>query len=116
MRVKTFAVAAILAVGVSGAAMAQYACPAGYVYYGGTCQPAGPAPGGYSNPASGAINGEAAGAANGYATGGPVGAVIGGAVGAAAGTVSGTANTVSGVTTGCAVGYHFYNGYCYPNQ
>ena len=114
MRIKTLAIAAMLAAGVSGTAMAQYACPPGYVLYGGACQP-GAAPGGYSNPASGAVNGEAAGAANGYATGGPVGAVIGGAVGAATGTVAGTANTVSGVTTGCAAGYHWYNGSCYPN-
>jgi len=116
MRVKTLAIAAVLAAGVSGTAMAQYACPAGYVLYRGDCQPAAGAPGGYSNPVSGAVNGEAAGAASGYATGGPVGAIVGGAVGTATGTIAGTANAVSGVTTGCAVGYHLYNGYCYPNR
>jgi hypothetical protein len=118
MKLKIFTITAILATGVSGAAMAQYgqyACPAGYALYGGTCQPVA-APGGYSNPASGAVNGEAAGAANGYNAGGPVGAVVGGALGAASGTVTGTANTVSGVTGGCAYGYHWYNGYCYPNR
>jgi hypothetical protein len=98
MRVKSLAIAAVLAAGVSGTAMAQYV------------------PGGYSNPASGAVNGEATGAANGYATGGPVGAVVGGAVGAAAGTLTGTANTISGVTTGCPVGYYMYNGYCFANR
>ena len=53
----TLAIAAALAAGASGAAMAQsyggYACPAGYVYSAGVCQP-----GGYgyapSNPVSGA--------------------------------------------------------------
>jgi hypothetical protein len=121
MNLKTFAIAAVLTAGMSGSAMAQYACPAGYVYAGGVCQPAA-APGGYSNPASGAVNGTAAGATNGYNAAGPVGAVVGGALGTAAGTVTGTANTVTGVTgavtgTGsCTVGYHLYNGYCYPNR
>jgi hypothetical protein len=108
MRGKIFAIAAILAMGVSGAAMAQYA------------------PGGYSNPASGAVNGEASGAAAGYATGGPVGAVVGGAVGTATGAVTGATNTATGVVNGataplrdggCPMGYYFAsNGYCYPNR
>jgi hypothetical protein len=123
MKLKTFAIAAVLAVGVSGAAMAQYACPAGYVYAGGVCQPTG-APGGYSNPASGAVNGTQAGAATGYNAAGPVGAVVGGALGTATGAVGGAANTATGVTgavtgTGgrCAVGYYLAsNGYCYPNR
>jgi hypothetical protein len=125
MKLKIFAITAVLAAGVSGAAMAQYygpsyTCPAGYTYYGGTCQPAaspGYASPGYGNPVSGAVNGEAAGAANGYNAAGPVGAVVGGALGTATGTVTGTASTVSGVTGGsCAYGYHYYNGYCYPNR
>jgi hypothetical protein len=120
MRTKIYAIAAVLAAGVSSSAMAQYACPQGYAYANGACQPMAAAPGGYSNPASGAVNGEAAGAANGYATGGPVGAVVGGAVGAATGTATGAVNTATGVATGvtgggCAVGYHWYNGACYPN-
>ena len=108
MNLKTFATATVVAMGVSGAAMAQYA------------------PGGYSNPASGAVNGEASGAASGYATGGPVGAVVGGAVGTATGAVSGAANTTTGVVNGataplrgggCAMGYYLAsNGYCYPNR
>jgi hypothetical protein len=123
MRVKIYAIAAVLAAGMSGSAMAQYACPQGYAYAGGACQPA--APGGYSNPASGAVNGTTAGAANGYATGGPVGAVVGGAVGTATGATTGAVNTATGVANGvtapvtgggCAVGYHLANnGYCYPN-
>lgn len=121
MRIKTFAIAAALAAVVPAAAMAQYACPAGYAFYDGACRPA--APGGYSNPASGAVNGEASGAANGYAAGGPVGAVVGGAVGAATGAVTGAANTATGVAgavvgapAACAYGYHWANGYCYPNR
>ena len=94
MYLKTFAIAAVLAAGVSGAAMAQYACPAGYVYSGGACQPtAAPAPGGYSNPVSGAVNGTAAGAATGGAAAGPVGAVVGGALGTATGAVGGAAQS-----------------------
>lgn len=124
---KLFSIAAVLAVGLSAPAMAQYACPAGYTYYGGACRPAAtPAPGGYSNPVSGAVNGEAAGAANGYAAGGPVGAVVGGAVGTATGAVTGATNTATGVVVGataplrggsCAVGYYLAsNGYCYPRR
>jgi hypothetical protein len=125
MNIKTFTLAAALAVGVSGAAMAQYACPAGYVYAGGICQPAA-APGGYSNPASGAVNGYSSGAANGYSTGGPVGAVVGGAFGTATGAVTGATNTATGVVNGvtapvtgggCAAGYYLASkGYCYPNR
>src|SRR5579885_769017 len=94
VKLKIFAIATVLVGGVSGAAMAQYACPAGYAYYNGACRPAATAaPGGYSNPVSGAVNGTAAGAATGAATGGPVGAVVGGALGTATGAVSGAANT-----------------------
>lgn len=126
MNPKTFAIAAVLAAGLSGTAMAQYACPAGYVYAGGVCQPAAAAPGGYSNPVSGAANGTAAGAATGYSAAGPVGAVVGGALGTAGGAVSGAANTTSSVVNGvtapvtggrCGVGYYLAsNGYCYPNR
>jgi hypothetical protein len=117
MKLKIFAITAVLAAGVSGAAMAQYACPAGYTYYNGTCQPAAmPGAPGYGNPVSGAVSGTASGAQSGYNAAGPVGAVVGGALGTATGTVTGTANTVSGATTGCSVGYHLYNGYCYPNR
>jgi hypothetical protein len=125
MYLKTFAIAAALTAGMSGAAMAQYACPAGYVYAGGACQPSA-APGGYSNPASGAVNGTAAGAQSGYNAGGPVGAVVGGALGTATGAVTGAANTTTGVVNGatapltgggCGVGYYLAsNGYCYPNR
>ena len=114
MRTRLFAITAAIALGASSAAMAQ--CVPGYVYYGGVCQPAYPP--GYSNPVSGAVSGEASGAASGYAVGGPIGAVVGGAIGTATGTVAGTANAVSGVTTPtpCTYGYHWYNGYCYPNR
>ena len=122
----TLAVVAALAAGTSGVAMAQnygYACPAGYVLYGGTCQPTGYyAP---SNPVSGAVTGEAAGAAAGAAAAGPVGAVVGGALGAATGTVAGTANAVTGAPVygssypppACAPGYMMYSdGRCYPRR
>ena len=122
MKLKTFAIAAVLALGASGAAMAQYTCPAGYTYAAGVCQPTA-APGGYSNPVSGTLSGTAAGATRGSNAAGPVGAVVGGALGAASGAVGGAANTVTGVTgavTGtsrCAVGYYLAsNGYCYPNR
>jgi hypothetical protein len=122
MKLKTFAIAAALAVGTSGVAMAQYTCPAGYVYARGVCQPTG-VPGGYSNPVSGAVSGTQAGAASGYNAAGPVGAVVGGALGTAGGAVGGAANTVTGVTgavtgTGrCAPGYYLAsNGNCYPNR
>src|SRR5436190_1386407 len=45
---KTLAIAAALAAGTSGAALAQsygYACPAGYAFYNGVCQPVGAATG-----------------------------------------------------------------------
>ncbi len=106
------AVAALVAAG-SAPALAQYACPAGYSFYGGACQPA---PGyGYapSNPVSGAVQGEMSGAAAGARAAGPVGAVVGGAVGIATGTVAGTANAVAGVPV-CGPGYMLYNGGCYP--
>jgi hypothetical protein len=114
---KMFAVAAALAAGVSSAAMAQYPCAPGYSLYGGVCQPSRPL--GYSNPVSGAVQGEASGAASGYRAAGPVGAVVGGALGTAAGTLSGTGNMLSGGSTpprSCAWGYHWNNGYCYPNR
>jgi|SRR5580704_19617558 hypothetical protein len=110
---KVIAVAAFVA-GVSSAAMAQV-CPPGYAFYGGVCQPVRPS---YSNPASGAVSGEAAGAAAGNRAAGPVGAIVGGAIGTATGTVTGTGNMLSGGARapGCTRGYHYYNGYCYPNR
>jgi hypothetical protein len=95
---RMFAIAAALAAGTSTTAMAQYACPYGYTYYNGVCQPAtapAPAPA-YGNPVTGTFSGESAGAANGAAAGGPVGAVVGGALGAAGGAVQGTANMLTG--------------------
>jgi hypothetical protein len=74
------------------------------------CQPVRPP--GYSNPVSGTASGEASGAAQGYTSGGPVGAVVGGALGAAGGALAGTANILG--APGCAVGYYYYNGNCYP--
>jgi hypothetical protein len=66
----------------------------------------------------GAVSGEAAGAAAGNRAAGPVGAIVGGAIGTATGTVTGTGNMLSGgaPAPGCARGYHWYNGYCYPNR
>jgi hypothetical protein len=112
-RLKMFAIAAALAAGASGAAMAQYPCAPGYAVYRGVCQPISPP--GYSNPVSGAVSGEAAGAASGYRAAGPVGAVVGGAIGTATGTLSGTGNMLSGGAA-CARGYQLYNGHCYPNR
>ena len=114
----TLAVIAALTAGTSGTALAQYACPAGYTFYNGVCQPApayGYAP---SNPVSGAVSGEAAGAASGYRSAGPVGAVVGGALGTAAGTLTGTANMLTGGAppAACPRGYQFYNGSCYPSR
>jgi hypothetical protein len=114
MRLKTFAIVAVLAAGTAGAAMAEYPCGPGYALYGGVCRPiAAPYP---SNPVSGAVSGEAAGAASGYAAGGPVGAVVGGAIGAATGTVAGTANALTGAppAPACGPGYIYHNGACYP--
>jgi hypothetical protein len=114
-RLKTFAIAAVLAAGTSSAAMAAYPCAPGYALYGGVCQPV-TSPG-YSNPVSGTVSGEASGAAQGYAAGGPVGAVIGGALGAAGGAIAGTGNMVAGAgRVPCADGYHYWNGNCYPNR
>jgi hypothetical protein len=107
---KVFAIVAVLAAGTSSAAMAEYPCAPGYARYGGICQPVPPP--GYSNPVSGTVSGEAAGAASGYATGGPVGAVVGGALGAAGGALAGTADMLG--APGCAAGYYYYSGYCYP--
>ena len=94
IRFAVFAVAAVLATGTSGAAMARYYCVPGYAYRHGVCQPVRHL--GYHNPVSGAVSGEAAGAARGNATGGPVGAVVGGALGTASGAVTGTANMLTG--------------------
>ena len=122
-KLKVFAIAAVLAAGTSGAAMAQYACPAGYTFYNGTCQPVAPpapAPGYPAGPLSGAAAGGAAGAANGGAAAGPVGAIVGGALGTATGAVAGTANAVAGTANAiagapaCGPGYTYYNGGCYP--
>lgn len=124
-KLRLVAIAAAFSVGASTVALAQYACPPGYAYYGGACQPIAapaPPPGYYapSNPASGAAEGAAAGAAAGGATGGPVGAVIGGAIGTATGTLAGTANAVAGApvaplpSDSCAPGYYYYSGSCYP--
>lgn len=109
--------------GASGIALAQYAaCPAGYVFSAGICQPSNA----YGNPVSGAVSGTAAGAAAGSAAAGPVGGLVGGALGVAGGTVAGTTNAVTGtvnaVTGGppvapapaCPPGYMLYNGGCYP--
>jgi hypothetical protein len=113
IKLKMLAALVALVAGASSGAMAQYACPPGYVFYAGVCQPT-TSPG-YSNPVSGAVRGEAAGAAAGYATGGPVGAVIGGAIGTATGTITGTANMLA-PPPACAPGYMYYNGACYPGQ
>jgi len=124
-RLKMFAIGVALAAGTSSAAMAQYACPAGYTYYNGVCQPVAapaPAPGYPAGPVSGAAAGGAAGAASGSAAAGPVGAIVGGALGTATGAVAGTANAltppppaVAAVPTpACGPGYTYYNGACYP--
>ena len=115
IRLKVLAAITVLAAGTSSAAMAQYACPPGYAFNAGVCQPV-PAPAYPSGPLSGAAAGEAAGAANGAATAGPVGAIVGGAIGTATGAVGGTANAVAGVAPApaCATGYVYYNGGCYP--
>ena len=116
-RLKTLGIIAVLAIGASGAALAQnygYGCPAGYALYNGVCQPVA------TNPVSGAAAGGAAGAAAGAAAAGPVGAVVGGALGTATGAVSGAANAVAPAPVypppapACAPGYTLYNGACYP--
>jgi hypothetical protein len=114
-RLKVFAIAAALAVGTSGLAMAQTAVPA---------------PGYPSGPLSGAAAGGAAGAASGNAAAGPVGGIVGGALGTATGAVTGTANMVTGAfapapapaaapppppTPDCGPGRVFYIGACYPD-
>jgi hypothetical protein len=121
-KLKILAIAAALAAGTSGAAMAQV-CPPGYSWYGGMCQPGGAyAPG---NPVSGAAVGAASGAAAGGAAAGPVGAIVGGAIGTATGTVAGTANMVTGAPVAtygssvppapaCAPGYVLYSNGCFP--
>jgi hypothetical protein len=117
---KILAISAALAAAQSGTALAQYAaCPPGYAFYAGVCQPTG-----YSNPVSGAVSGTQAGAAAGSAAAGPVGGIVGGALGVAGGTVAGTTNAVTGTVgavTGvpapapaCPPGYMLYNGACYP--
>jgi hypothetical protein len=125
---KTLALGAAIALGMSGAALAQ-ACPPGYYWSAGMCYPgAAPAPGAYApnNPVSGAAAGASAGAAQGGAAAGPVGAIVGGALGTASGALSGTANMLTGqpaATVGttvppaapgpCPPGQMFYQGYCY---
>ncbi|HEY4471693.1 MAG TPA: hypothetical protein VGN21_11020 [Stellaceae bacterium] len=94
-KLKMLAIAAAMAAGTSGAAMAQV-CPAGTAWNGATCAAAPGVVYAPSNPVSGAATGAAAGAATGAAAAGPVGAVVGGALGTATGTVAGTANMVTG--------------------
>ena len=122
-RLKVLTISAAMMAWMTGAASAQYAaCPAGYVYASGVCQPSNA----YSNPVSGAVSGTAAGAAAGSTAAGPVGGLVGGALGVAGGTVAGTTNAVTGtvnaITGGppagpapaCPPGYMLYNGGCYP--
>jgi hypothetical protein len=120
-KLKVFAIAAALAAGTSGAAMAQYACPPGYAFNGSVCAPVvAPAPAypAYpSGPLAGAAAGGASGAATGNAAAGPIGGIVGGALGTAGGVVAGTANALTGGATAapvCAAGYVYYNGGCYP--
>ena len=95
-RMKTFAIVAALIAGTASVAMAQgYACPAGYVFAGGVCQPAA-TPGG--------IVGGAVGAA---------GAIAGGALNTAGAIAGGTVGAVTGAPV-CGPGYALYNGGCYP--
>jgi hypothetical protein len=119
-KLKIIAIAAALAAGTSGAAMAQYSCPPGYTYYGGVCQPVpAPAPAYPSGPLSGAAVGGQSGAATGGQAAGPIGAIVGGALGTAGGAVAGTANALTGGATAapvCAAGYVYYNGGCYPQR
>ena len=125
-KLKLLAIAAALAAGTSSAAMAQYACPAGYGYYNGACQPMA---GAYApnNPVSGAAAGASQGAAAGAAAAGPVGAIVGGAIGTATGTIAGTTNAIAGgpvmpaygtpapaPAPACPPGYAYYSGGCYP--
>jgi hypothetical protein len=127
-RFKIMTIAATLAVGTSGAAMAQTACPAGYAYYNGVCQPvAAPAPAYPSGPLSGAAAGGASGAAAGNAAAGPVGGIVGGAVGTATGAIGGTANMLTGAVAPapaapqsasmqrCGPGMVLYLNACYPD-
>jgi hypothetical protein len=121
---KMLAISAVMVAGGSGTSVAQYAaCPAGYTYAGGVCQPNSA----YSNPVSGAVSGTAAGAAAGSSAAGPVGGLVGGALGVAGGTVAGTTNAVTGtvnaITGGpaspatapsCPPGYMLANAGCYP--
>ncbi|MGE0260651.1 MAG: hypothetical protein AB7H71_07760 [Alphaproteobacteria bacterium] len=126
-KLKTLALGAAFAIGVSGAAFAQ-TCPAGYYWSGGACYPGG----GYgayapNNPVSGAAAGANAGAAQGAAAAGPVGAIVGGALGTAGGALAGTTNMVTGAPVApvygsstppatygpCPPGQVLYQGYCY---
>src|SRR5689334_18740941 len=105
---KVLAVAsAVLAGGLSSAAMAKSHCAAGFNYYNHACHPvrssghgnsaAAPAQSpGYGNPVSGAVSGMQSGGAKGAASDGPVGAVVGGALGTASGAASGTSNMLLG--------------------
>jgi hypothetical protein len=93
-RLRTMALAAALATGASGTALAQ-TCPPGYMFDGAYCQPAA-TPGG--------VVGGAVGAA---------GAIAGGAIGAAGAIVGGTVGAITGAPA-CAPGYVLYNGGCYP--
>ena len=100
---KTLALGTALAIGVSGAAVAQAYAP--------------------NNPVSGAAAGASAGAAQGGAAAGPIGAIVGGAVGTATGTLSGTTNMITGAPTtavsptgGCPPGQVLYQGYCYQQR
>lgn len=87
-RLSTLALAAVLAAGASGIAVAQ-TCPPGYVLQGAYCQP---------TPTPGGVVGGAANAA---------GAIVGGAVdtaGAIAGGAVNTAGAIAGGTVGAVTG------------
>lgn len=102
---RILAIAAVLAAGASGAAIAQgyNSCPPGYTLIGGACQVTSGAVG-----AAGAIAGGAVGAA---------GAIAGGALNATGNIVGGTVGAVTGAPPPtCPAGYVYYNGGCYSRR
>lgn len=101
-RISTLALAAVLAVGASGIALAQ-TCPVGYWFDGAYCQPGGVV-GGAAN-AAGAIVGGAVNTA---------GAIAAGTVGAVTGQPPYYGSSVPPPAPACPPGYVLYSTGCYP--
>lgn len=108
-KLRTMALAAALATGASGMALAQ-GCPPGYFFDGAYCRP-GATPGGVVAGAANTAGAIVGGAAN------TAGAIVGGTVGAATGApYYGSPYPAPAYAPTCPAGYYLAQGACYPRR